>query len=463
MGIEALKYGFLGLVQGLTEFLPVSSQGHLLIAYRFFGLTENLAFDTVVHLATALAAAAYFWRDLMAMLRVTSRESRKMLGLVLVATVITGVLGIGFKDFFEALFADFRYVGPFFIVTGMVILLGEWLGTRYQGLGTRGEERMNWQDACLIGLAQGAAIIPSLSRSAMTISAGLACGLERRLAARFAFIIAIPAIAGAGLLQSKAIFKAGTIGIGAWPLLLGFLAALISGWLAIKLFMTLIERTSIRVFAYYCIVLGLAVMLIGALVTPAQAAVKKPAKKVTVKKKAPAKKKVKKRRVRRPYYPLGSRPKFPVAAAEKPRPEPAPAPIIMPPVPERKPEGKAGWFAEGGLAGGALAITGGYGKQFSDKLYVSGAAGYAVGSGFGIVVLDPVRVSYDLGNYYVGAGLNYAMYSKLVKNIPGLGNISEKNLAGIELLGGLKINERLSARLGYSTCLGLRVSAGYLF
>ncbi|MFA4844767.1 MAG: undecaprenyl-diphosphate phosphatase [Candidatus Margulisiibacteriota bacterium] len=253
-----MEYLLLGIVQGLTEFLPVSSQGHLLIVYRFLHLTENIAFDTVVHLATALAAAIYFYRDIIELFTVR----RKLLWLVLLATVVTGVLGLGFKDFFEALFADFRYVGPFFIVTGIVILLGEWIGTRYQVPGTRDEGGMSWKDAALIGLAQGAAIIPSLSRSAMTISAGLACGLERRTAARFAFIIAIPAIAGAGLLQSKAILKAGTLGIGFWPLLIGFLAAFLSGLLAIKFLMELISRTKLNYFAYYCLALGLIVLVI---------------------------------------------------------------------------------------------------------------------------------------------------------------------------------------------------------
>ena len=248
-----MKFIILGLVQGLTEFLPVSSQGHLLIAYRLLHLTENLAFDTVVHLATALAAALYFYRDIIELFT----KRRKLLWLVLLATVITGVLGIGFKDFFESLFADFRYVGPFFIVTGLVILLGEWLGK-----GSRKEEAMNWKDSVLIGLAQAAAIVPSLSRSAMTISAGLACGLDRSLAARFAFILAIPAIGGAGLLQSKAIFKAGTIGIGVWPLLLGFISAFISGWLAIKFLMSIIERMSLRPFAYYCLAIGLLVLVL---------------------------------------------------------------------------------------------------------------------------------------------------------------------------------------------------------
>ncbi len=254
MGIETLKYVFLGIVQGLTEFLPVSSQGHLLVFERLLHLKVNLAFDTVVHLGTALAAAVYFWRDIAQLFT----GDRKMLWLILVATFFTGVIGLAFKDFFEALFSAFQYVGPFFIVTGIVILLGEWIGK-----GKKSEGQMNFMDAALIGLAQGAAIIPSLSRSATTISAALARDLDRRLAARFSFLVSIPAILGAGLVQSKAILKAGTLGIGFWPLFLGFLAALISGWLAIKLFMEMIQRTSLRVFAYYCFAIGVAVLLLS--------------------------------------------------------------------------------------------------------------------------------------------------------------------------------------------------------
>ena len=115
---------------------------------------------------------------------------------------------------------------------------------------------MNSWDAALIGLAQAAAIIPSLSRSAMTVATGLGRNLDRELAAKFSFIIAIPAILGAGLIQSKAIVKAGTLGIGFWPLALGFVAAFVSGWIAIKLFMGLIQRTSIKGYAYYCFAVG---------------------------------------------------------------------------------------------------------------------------------------------------------------------------------------------------------------
>ena len=254
MGIETLKYVFLGIVQGLTEFLPVSSSGHLVIFQTFLGIGENIAFDTVVHLATALAVVIYFWRDIFELFTV----NRKMLWLLIVGTFFTGIIGISFKDFFESLFNSVRAVGGFLVLTGIVILLGEWIGK-----GKRTLKEMNVWDAVLIGLAQGAAIAPGLSRSGTTISASLARNLDRGLAARFSFLLAIPAILGAGLLQSKAIIKAGTLGIGIWPLVLGFTAALISGWLAIKLFMEMIQRASIRVFAYYCFAIGAVVLLLS--------------------------------------------------------------------------------------------------------------------------------------------------------------------------------------------------------
>ena len=246
-----MEYLLLGIVQGLTEFLPISSQGHLLIFERIFHLNVNIAFDTVVHLGTALAAIIYFWRDILA---IFTRE-RKILGMLLITTFVTGVIGLAFKDYFEALFSAFQYVGPFFIVTGLVLLLGEWLGSKQSK-----NKNLNWLDAGLIGLAQGLAIVPSLSRSAMTISAALSRNIDRGLAARYSFLASIPAILGAGVLQAKPIIKSGTLGIGYGPLLFGFIAAFISGLLAIKLFMGLIQRTSLRGFAYYCFGVGALVL-----------------------------------------------------------------------------------------------------------------------------------------------------------------------------------------------------------
>jgi len=257
--VSLLKYLILGIVQGLTEFLPVSSSGHLVIFQSLLGVPFNLAFDTIVHLATALAAVIYFWHDIVEILSPKSSPlNRKMLWLLVVATFFTGIIGLTFKDFFESLFSSVRAVGGFLILTGMVILLGEWLGK-----GKRSLEDMNIWDAVIIGLAQGAAIAPGLSRSGTTISASLARNLDRTLAAKFSFLLAIPAILGAGLVQSKAIIRAGTIGIGFWPLLFGFAAAFVSGWLAIKAFMSIIQRTSIRVFAYYCFIIGLFLLTIS--------------------------------------------------------------------------------------------------------------------------------------------------------------------------------------------------------
>ncbi|OGC21344.1 hypothetical protein A2291_07590 [candidate division WOR-1 bacterium RIFOXYB2_FULL_42_35] len=255
-----MKYILLGIIQGLTEFLPVSSSGHLVIFQHLLRVPESIAFDTIVHLATALAVLIYFWRDIARLINpkalMAESETRKLFFLLLIATFLTAVLGFGFKDFFEGLFSSVFAVGCFLILTGAVILVGEKLGK-----GQRKVADMNLWDAVLIGLAQGAAICPGLSRSGTTISASLGRNLDRGLAARFSFLLSIPAILGAGILQSKAIFKAGTVGIGLWPLILGFIAAFISGLFAIKIFMNIIQRTSIKGFAYYCFVIGLLVLI----------------------------------------------------------------------------------------------------------------------------------------------------------------------------------------------------------
>jgi undecaprenyl-diphosphatase len=249
-----MKYLLLGIIQGLTEFLPVSSSGHLVIFQRLFEVPHSIAFDVVVHLATALAVIVYFWKDILELF--TSK--RKMLWLIVVGTVFTGILGLGFKDFFESLFSSVFAVGWFLLLTGLIIVLAEWIGK-----GRRKLEEMNIWDAVLIGLAQGCAVAPGLSRSGTTISASLARNLDRTLAARFSFLLSIPAILGAGLVQSKAIIKAGTVGIGAWPLVLGFIAAFFSGWIAIMIFMNIIQRTSLRIFAYYCFVVGTIVIILN--------------------------------------------------------------------------------------------------------------------------------------------------------------------------------------------------------
>jgi undecaprenyl-diphosphatase len=230
----------------------VSSSGHLVIFQALLDLPHSIAFDVVVHLATGLAVIVYFWRDIIRLFT----SARKMLMLLIVGTIFTGIIGLTFKDYFESLFSSVLAVGFFLLLTGVIIVLAEWVGK-----GRRNMEKMNIWDAVLIGIAQGCAIAPGLSRSGATISASLARDIDRNLAARFSFLLAIPAIFGAGLVQSKAIFEAGTIGIGIWPLILGFVAAFVSGLIAIKIFMGIIQRTSLRMFAYYCFVIGFIVLI----------------------------------------------------------------------------------------------------------------------------------------------------------------------------------------------------------
>ena len=249
-----MKYIILGIIQGLTEFLPVSSSGHLVIFQSLFDLPHSIAFDVIVHLATGLAVIVYFWKNILELFT----TKRKMLWYLMVGTVFTGILGLTFKDFFESLFSSVFAVGWFLILTGLIIVLAEWIGK-----GRRKLEEMNIWDAVLIGLAQGCAIAPGLSRSGTTISASLGRNFDRTSAARFSFLLSIPAILGAGLVQSKAIIKAGTIGIGIWPLILGFAAAFVSGLIAIKIFMNIIQRTSIRGFAYYCFIVGILVLILS--------------------------------------------------------------------------------------------------------------------------------------------------------------------------------------------------------
>ncbi len=144
---------------------------------------------------------------------------------------------------------------------------------------------------------------------------------------------------------------------------------------------------------------------------------------------------------------------------------PAPAPVVetvaAPTAASPAQPGKAGWFAEGGLAGGAAAVELGYGKSLGGALGVSGAVGYALGNKYGVVVVDLARLTYNAGGMFFGAGLNYAMYSDIIKDIPGIsGNISNKNLAGLEVFAGKKFG-KYSGRIAYSTALGLRAGVGY--
>ena len=243
-----MKYIVLGLVQGLTEFLPVSSSGHLVIFQKLFGLQNSIAFDITVHLATLLAVVAYFWSDIWGLLK-----KPRLIGLLLLSTAITGVIGVALSDQFESLFSSTKAVGGFLLLTAAVL----WAAEAFPK-GKKDEGKMTWWDSIIIGLGQAAAICPGLSRSGTTVSTGLMRGLDRELAARYSFLLSIPTILAAGLFEMKKI----TAVENYWPLFLGAAAAFISGYFAIGLFMGIIQKYSLRPFAYYCLAIGLLVLVL---------------------------------------------------------------------------------------------------------------------------------------------------------------------------------------------------------
>ncbi len=268
-----IKAIVLGVVQGLTEFLPVSSSGHLVITQRLLGLQGDsptmLLFDAMSHIGTLLAVFIVFastFRDYLGRLY---RESRKgysgrrtgwliaLLGLA--ACVPTAIIGFGFQKDFEQAFDNPFSTGVGLAITGTLLFLTG--RVRRPGLGWR---RIGFGRAILVGIAQGAAILPGISRSGATICTALFCGIKRTWAAQFSFFIAAPVILGAGLIKLKETLEMSTGQMGTvpwWPILVGTGVAFVAGTGALKILIRLVARDRIHHFAWYC--WALSVVVIG--------------------------------------------------------------------------------------------------------------------------------------------------------------------------------------------------------
>ncbi len=266
--MSALQAFVLGLVQGLTEFLPVSSSGHLVLIPWWLGWeASGLAFDALLHWGTLLAVVLYFWRDwremFLALVRKIQRkpaESKDHLLLaILVGTIPAAVLGYLFEGFFEGLFGQPLTVSFFMIITGFLLLFAErWGQSHPQG---RSMEKLSYADAIFVGVGQALAIAPGISRSGSTIAAGLVRRLDRPTAAKFSFLLGTPIIFGAGLLQLKDLVALGLGDTGLTPLLVGFLTAFVSGILAIRYLLRYLQNHTLYIFAYY--VWGVALLSLG--------------------------------------------------------------------------------------------------------------------------------------------------------------------------------------------------------
>lgn len=246
--------GFLGLLQGLTEFLPVSSSGHLVLFQQFVDVGEHAVFfDLVLHVGTLVPVLWFYRRDLIGVVNDAlsadagpfwDRPGVKLALLVVVATVPTGVIGLMFEDSFEALFGRPEWLTLTFAVTGLLLFF-----TRWQGEGGRGLADVTWKTALVLGIVQGMAITPGISRSGSTIAAALLLGVERELAARLSFLMSVPAISGAVLLKFRDVTLAG---MDLPQLVVGGLTSMAVGYLALVLLVRLVKNGQLSHFAWYC-------------------------------------------------------------------------------------------------------------------------------------------------------------------------------------------------------------------
>lgn len=260
--IEAL---ILGLIQGLTEYLPVSSSGHLAIGAALFGIEgeENLAFTIVVHVATVFSTLVVLWKEISWIFKGLFKwqmndETRYVLNII-VSMIPVGIVGVFFKDEVEAIF------GSGLMVVGCCLLLTALLLTFSYYYKPRQKPTISMRDAFIIGLAQACAVLPGLSRSGSTIATGLLLGNDKSKLAQFSFLMVMPPILGQALLDGIALAQGQNIAgdIPASSLLVGFLAAFVSGCLACKWMINIVKKGKLIYFAIYCALAGLATLIFG--------------------------------------------------------------------------------------------------------------------------------------------------------------------------------------------------------
>lgn len=250
--LEAIIWGF---VQGVTEFLPVSSDGHLVLVPAFLGIDPpDLATTAVLHLGTLAAVLAYFWKDLMALAKFRSDPgARRLFTLIVIGSLPAG-LALLVVDEIECLQKSVTATAIFLIVTGVVLAVASRLRK-----GDRTIDDGRATDAVLIGFAQLSAVLPGISRSGMTIATGVARGFDQVEAARFSFLLGIPAVAAAGLLELGTLLAEGGVPGSAW---ISVLVAAVTGYGAIAFLLKMLARTGLAPYAIYCVVVGAVALIL---------------------------------------------------------------------------------------------------------------------------------------------------------------------------------------------------------
>ena len=266
----------LGLVQGLAEFLPISSSGHLALLQNWFGIDETkvLLFTVLLHVGTLISVFIVYWKDIWELivelcitikdlctgkgLRLQERPVRKLGVMIIVATIPTAIIGLVFNDFFDSLYTSVIPIGIGLIITGFLLLIAERMNS-----GNRTIENMNLRNAIFIGCVQGVAICPGISRSGSTLFGSLVCNLDRKFAVKFVFLISIPSILGSAILEAPEAIEAGVTASELGPVIVGMVVAAIAGLAAIKGMIKIVQDKKLIWFSYYVWILGAIVVLVG--------------------------------------------------------------------------------------------------------------------------------------------------------------------------------------------------------
>lgn len=272
--MNVIQAAILGLVQGLTEFLPISSSAHLVLFPLYMGWhvnpEANVTYDVIVHFGTLMAVLGFFRKDVSKLFsafmksiserKIGDDPYRRTAWFLILGTVPTGIVYLIIKKLLEDTLKSPSYVGIFLLITGFLLVASERISKRAEGA-----KNLKASDVVFIGFVQGLAILPGISRSGSTIAAGLFRGLTREEAARFSFLLSIPVIIAAALEKIKEVASAGVHGGELSILVAGFVTAAVTGYFAIKYFLDYLKKHSLYVFALYCFALGAATVALTAL------------------------------------------------------------------------------------------------------------------------------------------------------------------------------------------------------
>ncbi|MCP3738924.1 undecaprenyl-diphosphate phosphatase [Rossellomorea sp. BNER] len=253
--LSKIEAFILGIIQGLTEFLPISSTGHLYLGRHIFGLDDaGLFLDTMLHIGTLLAIFVVYQKELLYMIR---HPFSKLSFVLIIGTIPAVIVGLLFEDFFDTISKSGTTIGWEFLITGAIMFWADGVKDGFKKL-----EEINYKDAFVIGSFQAAAIFPALSRSGLTIAAGLLRKLDRQTAAYFSFLLSTPAILGGIVLQSKELFTGSMEAISFTSLLIGTTSAAIFGYFAIVTMVNFLKKHSLKIFSYYVWALGSLILIL---------------------------------------------------------------------------------------------------------------------------------------------------------------------------------------------------------